>query len=74
MKCQLTDGANHQRIWNSDEIQLSNRGKVIARIVPEEDEAAAARKRLEALRGKMIVGDVISLIEDGEWTGDVDNR
>ena len=75
----VTEFRNHlpaylKRIWNGDEIQLTNRGKVIARIVPEEDEAAAARKRLEALRGKMIVGDVISPIEDGEWTGDVDNR
>jgi antitoxin (DNA-binding transcriptional repressor) of toxin-antitoxin stability system len=62
-----------KHIQNGDEIQLTNRGKIIARIVPEEDEAVAARKRLEALRGKMIVGDVISPIEDAEWTGDADN-
>ena len=62
-----------KRIQNGDEIQLTNRGKVIARIVPEEDEAEAARQRLFALRGKGIVGDVVSPIEDVEWTADADN-
>jgi hypothetical protein len=33
---------------------------VIARIVPEENRAAAARRRLKALRGKAKVGDVMS--------------
>lgn len=62
-----------KRIQEGDEIQLTNRGKVIARIVPETDEAEAARKRLEAIRGTAIVGDVISPIADMEWTGDEDN-
>lgn len=62
-----------KRIQEGDEIQLTNRGKVIARIVPENDEAEAARKRLEAIRGTAIVGDIISPIEDVEWTGDEDN-
>lgn len=55
-----------KRIQEGNEIQLTNRGKVIARIVPEEDEAQAARKRLEAIRGTAIVGDIISPIEDME--------
>lgn len=62
-----------KRIQEGDEIQLTNRGKVIARIVPEKDEAEAARKRLEAIRGTAIVGDIISPIEDLEWTGDEGN-
>jgi len=62
-----------KRIQEGDEIQLTNRGKIIARIVPEEDEAEAARRRLLALRGKGTVGDVVSPIEDVEWSADADN-
>lgn len=62
-----------KRIQAGDEIQLINRGKVIARVVPATDETEAARKRLEAIRGTAIVGDVISPVEDIEWTGDEDN-
>jgi prevent-host-death family protein len=62
-----------KRIQEGNEIQLTNRGKVIARIVPEKDEVEAARKRLEAIRGTAIVGDIISPIEDVAWTGDEDN-
>jgi len=62
-----------KRIQEGDEIQLTNRGKIIARIVPEEDEAEAARRRLLALQGKGTVGDVVSPIEDVEWSADADN-
>jgi len=62
-----------KRVEKGDEIQLTNRGKVVARIVPEKDERSKARKRLESLRGKMIVGDVMSPIENVEWSGDADN-
>jgi prevent-host-death family protein len=62
-----------KRVQQGDEIQLTNRGKVIARIVPEEDEVEAARKRLEAIRGTAIVGDIFGPIEGMEWTGDEDN-
>ncbi|MDD5035249.1 MAG: hypothetical protein PHE55_10875 [Methylococcaceae bacterium] len=49
-------------------------GKAIARIVPDrqESEREAALKRLEALRGKMIVGDIMTPLDE-EWTGDADN-
>ena len=60
-------------IQEGDEIRLTNRGKVIARIVPEKDEAEAARERLEAISGTAIVGDIISPIEDVKWMGDEDN-
>jgi len=42
----------------SKPIEVKVRGKVIARIVPEENGAIAARKRLKALRRQAHVGDV----------------
>ncbi|HZM35458.1 MAG TPA: type II toxin-antitoxin system prevent-host-death family antitoxin [Burkholderiales bacterium] len=48
------------RVRAGEPVQVTVRGKVIARIVPEEDRAAAARARLKSLRGKARVGDVMS--------------
>ena len=62
-----------KKIQQGDQIQITNRGKVIARVVPEEDEIQAARKRLELLRNQGRLGDVISPIEAVEWTADEDN-
>jgi antitoxin (DNA-binding transcriptional repressor) of toxin-antitoxin stability system len=46
--------------------EVTVRGRVIARIVPQEDRQAAARKRLKALRGKArITGDIMA--PSGEW-------
>lgn len=47
------------------EIEVTVHGKVIARIVPEEDRQAAARRRLAEMRkrGARIVGDIISPID-----------
>ena len=42
------------------EIEVTVHGKVIARIVPEEDRRAAARKFLKALRKTAVIGDVTS--------------
>lgn len=55
------------------EIRVTSRGRAVARLVPEEDPADAARKRLAALRGTMIVGDIEAPFEDVDWTGDADN-
>ncbi len=41
------------------EIEVTSRGKVIARIVPAQDQRAAARRRLLELRKKYRIGDVI---------------
>lgn len=41
-------------------VEVTVHGKVIARIVPEGDRAAAARERLQALRGKVRVGDIVA--------------
>ena len=49
------------RVRDGETVEVTVRGRVIARIVPEEDRAAAARKRLKALRGKArITGDIMA--------------
>lgn len=62
-----------KKIQQGEELQITNRGKVIARVLPGIGGAEAARKRLLALRGKGYLGDVISPIEAVEWTADEDN-
>jgi prevent-host-death family protein len=51
------------------ELKITVHGKVIARIVPEVDAKAAARKRLAALRTKCKIGDVISPT-DAQWNAE----
>ncbi|MDA8109460.1 MAG: type II toxin-antitoxin system prevent-host-death family antitoxin [Betaproteobacteria bacterium] len=48
------------RVTAGEEIEVTVRGRVIARIVPQGDRALAARERLKALRAKARVGDVLS--------------
>ena len=42
------------------EIEVTVHGRVIARIVPEADRSAAARKFLKSLRKTAVIGDVMS--------------
>jgi prevent-host-death family protein len=67
----VTDLRNHlpeylKKVKAGEEVAVTSRGKVIARLVPETDESAAARQRLEALRGTCRVGDVITPLDD-DW-------
>lgn len=39
---------------------------------PRESTREAALKRLEMLRGKIIVGDILAPLDE-EWTGDIGN-
>jgi prevent-host-death family protein len=48
------------RVRKGEAVEVTVRGRVIARIVPEEDRRAAARKRLKALRKTTKLGDVMS--------------
>jgi prevent-host-death family protein len=49
------------RVQAGEALEVTVRGRVIARIVPEENHQAAARKRLKALRGKArITGDIMA--------------
>ena len=48
------------RVQAGEAVEVTVRGRVIARIVPEGDQQAAARKRLKALRGKArITGNIM---------------
>ena len=42
------------------EIEVTVHGRVIARIVPEVDRSAAARKFLKSLRKTAVIGDIMS--------------
>lgn len=61
-----------KKVSNGEQIQITSHGKTIARIIPEIDQVDAAKKRLDALRGTMIVGDILQPL-DNEWTADADN-
>jgi len=63
-----------KQVQQGEEIEITLHGKTIARIVPDRKESSreAALKRLEALRGTVIVGDILAPLDE-EWTGDADN-
>lgn len=76
-KVKITDLRAHlpdflKQVSNGEQIQITSHGKVIARLIPEVDQVEAARKRLDALRGTMIMGDIIEPIES-QWSTDADN-
>ncbi|MBI3376638.1 MAG: type II toxin-antitoxin system prevent-host-death family antitoxin [Betaproteobacteria bacterium] len=48
------------RVQAGEAVEVTVHGRVVARIVPEEDRAGHAREWLKSLRGKARVGDVIS--------------
>jgi prevent-host-death family protein len=54
------------QVKNGTEVQITVHGKVVARLVPEQGEQSAARQRLDALRGKCRIGDVVSPLPE-EW-------
>ena len=62
-----------KRVAHGEQIRITSNGKILARIVPEDAPPAAARKRLEALRGTMVVGDIIGPIAEEAWSGDGDH-
>lgn len=51
------------RVKRGEEIEVMVHGKVVARIVPQEDRAEAARRRLAEMRrnGARIVGDIMHM-------------
>lgn len=48
------------RVARGEEVEVTVHGRVIARIVPQQAAAKAARARLKALRGKARIGDIMS--------------
>ncbi|MEI6745708.1 MAG: type II toxin-antitoxin system prevent-host-death family antitoxin [Methylococcaceae bacterium] len=63
-----------KQVQQGEEIIITLHGKSIARIVPNfpDNKRELALKRLEALRGKMLVGDILSPLNE-EWTGDANH-
>lgn len=62
-----------KRVEAGEEILITSRGRVIARLQPEVDKAEEARRRLEALRGTVITGDIMSPFDGEIWTADEEN-
>jgi antitoxin (DNA-binding transcriptional repressor) of toxin-antitoxin stability system len=61
-----------EKASNGEETQIISHGKPIARLVPELDEVETAQKQLDALRGTMIVGDIMEPL-DSQWNADAEN-
>ncbi|HLF98793.1 MAG TPA: type II toxin-antitoxin system prevent-host-death family antitoxin [Methylococcaceae bacterium] len=63
-----------KQVQGGEEVVVTLHGKPIARIVPDRTESVreAALKRLESLRGTMIVGDILAPLDE-EWNGDADH-
>ena len=57
---------------NGEQIQITSHGKVVARLIPEINKVEAAQKRLDVLRGTMIIGDIMASL-DSSWGADADN-
>jgi prevent-host-death family protein len=67
----VTELRNHlpeylKKVKAGEEVAVTSRGKVIARLVSEVNEVAAARTRLEGMRSQSQVGDVVSPL-DHDW-------
>jgi prevent-host-death family protein len=57
------------RAEHGEEVRITRRGEVIARVVGCDDAAADAREVLMALRKTAVVGDVTSPVAE-EWSAD----
>ncbi len=62
------------RVQMGEEVAISNRGKIVARLVPDEqtNRQQAAQARLDSFKGKMILGDIMEPFDE-VWTADEDN-
>lgn len=54
------------KVRKGEDISLTSRGKVIARLVPPADERLSAKEQLAALRVTSHIGDVVTPL-DVEW-------
>jgi prevent-host-death family protein len=63
-----------KQVQQGEEIAITLHGKTIARIVPEhrENRRDTALKRLLALRGTVIAGDILAPLDE-DWSADADN-
>ena len=56
----MKSGPDRAHVRQGKALEVTVRGRVIARIVPEADRQAAARKWLKKLRKKARIGDIMS--------------
>ena len=56
----MKSGPDRAHVRQGEALEVTVRGRVIARIVPEADRQAAARKWLKKLRKKARIGDIMS--------------
>ena len=57
------------RVAHGEEVRITKRGQVIARVVGREDVVTEAREELKALRKVAVIGDVTSPVVE-EWSAD----
>jgi prevent-host-death family protein len=74
LEVSVTTFRNHipdylDKVRKGEDIALTSRGKVIARLLPTEDERQNARQRLAELRATSRIDDVISSVDE-EWEVD----
>ena len=62
-----------KQVEDGEIIRISARGRVFARLAPEQNEAEAAQERLALMRGSVITGNVLDPIEDAHWNADADH-
>jgi len=66
-----------KRVQEGEAIQITSRGRVIARLEAEEDLGEQARRWLEGLQERVSLGDVVSPLgpetADAAWSGDADH-
>ena len=62
-----------KRVQAGEQLQITSRGRVIARIEPERDPAEDARQWLLELRDRVSLGDVVQGITDVECSVDSDH-
>ena len=71
----VTEFRNHLpdylgRVKKGEEVLLTSRGKVVARVSPVVDECLSAREQLVSLRGKCRIGDVTAPLDEVWEAGD----
>lgn len=54
------------KVRKGEDISLTSRGKVIARLVPPADERLSAKEQLAALRVTSYIGDVVTPLDE-KW-------
>lgn len=58
-----------KRVRAGEAFQVMSHGKVIARLIPEQDRSKQAKAKLEQLRKTAITGDLISPLHE-DWEAD----